>query len=136
MKKTSQRLSVAGAALAVLVGVPTPANAVFVARICNDLQCQGGDDFIVQDNSGSDTIAMSGATSFSTTAFGYTLLVNTSQSKPVVGSATAPELDVTFSATRVGGAGNVFLYASDTDFTLGNGTFAVTLGGTNSGGSG
>ena len=135
MLTTAQRLSLAAATFACALGASAPANAVFVARICNDLACAGGDDIIVQDNAAGDTIAMTGAISFSTSAFGYTLLVNTSQSKPVVGSATAPQLDLTFSATSAGAAGNVFLYASDTDFLTG-GAFALTLGGTNSNGSG
>jgi hypothetical protein len=136
MNKTLRRLSSPAVALGVTLFISSPAQAVFVARICNDLQCTGGDDIIVQDNSAGDSIAMTGAISFTTTAFGYTLLVNTSQSKPVVGGAGAPQLDLTFSATSTAAAGNVFLYASDTDFTLGSGTFALTLGGTNSGGSG
>src|SRR6185369_16100679 len=129
MKKTLQHLAttavVAGALFA-----SAPANAVFVARICNDLQCLGGDDFIIQDNAAGDTIASTGAISFSVSAFGYSLLVNTAQSKPMVGSAGAPQLDLTFSATTNGAAGNVFLYASDTNFTLGSGTFVLNLGGT------
>ena len=110
--------------------------AVFVARICNDLQCTGGDDVIVQDNAAGDSIAMTGAISFSTSAFGYTFVVNTSQSKPMIGSATAPQLDLIVRGdVERRRAGNVFLYASDTDFLTG-GQFTLTLGGTNSGGSG
>ncbi|HEY2187951.1 MAG TPA: PEP-CTERM sorting domain-containing protein, partial [Caldimonas sp.] len=127
---------ITAAALACTLGASAPANAVFVARICNDLMCTGGDDIIVQDNAAGDTIAASGAISFSATAFGYTLLVNTSQSKPMLGSATSPQLDLTFSATSNGSAGNIFLYASDTDFVASGGTIALTIGGTNSGGSG
>ena len=134
MNKTIQRTSIAAAAFACALGASAPANAVFVARICNDLQCAGGDDVIVQDNTALDSIAMTGAISFSTSAFGYTLEVNTSQSKPVVGSATAPQLDLSFVVTGAG-AGSVFLYASDTDFLTG-GQFTLALGGTNSGGSG
>ena len=74
--------------------------------------------------------------SFSTAAFGYSFLVNTSQSKPMLGSAAAPQLDLNFTATSSGTAGNVFLYTSDTGFTLGSGSALLTLGGTNSGGSG
>ena len=132
MNKTLQRLSLAGFALAGLLGVASPAHAVFIARICNDLQCLGGDDVIVTDNLAGDTIGMTGAINFSTTAFGYTLLVNTSQSKPVVGSAAAPQLDLTFAATSAGAAGNLFLNVSDTDF-VGSGAFNFTIGGTNSG---
>lgn len=134
MNKTLQRTSIAAAAFACALGASAPANAVFVARICNDLQCAGGDDLIVQDNSAGDSIAMAGAINFSGSAFGYTLEVNTSQSKPVVGSANAPQLDLSFVVTGAGN-GNVFLYASDTDFLTG-GQFTLTLGGTNSGGSG
>lgn len=136
MNRTLKRSSITAAALACTLGASAPANAVFVARICNDLMCTGGDDIIVQDNAAGDTIAASGAISFSVAAFGYTLLVNTSQSKPMLGSATSPQLDLTFSATSNGSAGNIFLYASDTDFVASGGTIALTLGGTNSGGSG
>ena len=134
MTKIARQALSAVAVAACAMGVSAPANAVFVARICNDLQCLGGDDVIVQDNSGGDSIGMTGAISFATSAFGYTLEVNTSQSKPVIGSATAPQLDLSFVVTGAG-AGNVFLYASDTDFLTG-GQFTLTLGGTNSGGSG
>jgi len=134
MSKTFQRSAIAAAAFVCALGASAPAQAVFIARICNDIQCLDGDDFIVQDNSGGDVAAMTGAISFSASAFGYTILVNTSQSKPVIGSATAPQLDLSFVVTG-SGAGNVFLYASDTDF-LSGGQFALTLGGTNSGGSG
>jgi hypothetical protein len=136
MDKTLARLSIAVSALVCMLAVSLPANAIFVARICNDLGCAGGDDLVIQDNMAGDTIASLGAISFSTAAFGYSLLVNTSQSKPMLGSASAPQLDLTFSATNNGAAGNVFLYASDTDFVLSNATFSLTLGGTNSGGSG
>jgi hypothetical protein len=96
----------------------------------------GGDDLLIADNMPGDTIGMTGAINFATSAFGYTLLVNTSQSKPVLGSATLPQLDLTFSVTSsAASVENVFLYASDTDFT-GAQAFLQTLGGTNSGGSG
>ena len=136
MSKTFQRSSIAAAAFACALGASAPAQAVFIARICNDIQCLDGDDFIVQDNSGGDVAAMTGAISFSASAFGYTILVNTSQSKPVIGSATAPQLDVSYVVTSgASGGANVFLYASDTDF-LTSGQFTLALAGTNSGDDG
>lgn len=137
MNKVTRYALTAAAALACALGVSSPASAAFFATICNDIQCTGGDDFLVQDNGAGDTIGAAGAISFATSAFGYSLLVNTSQSKPMLGSATTPQLDLTFSATSgaVAPAGSVFLYASDTDF-LSGGSFVLTLGGTNSGGSG
>jgi len=124
------------AALACAMGVSAPAHAQFIATICNDIQCTGGDDFSITDNGAGDTVAATGAISFSTAAFGYTFLVNTSQSKPMIGSATAPQLDLSFAATSSGAVGNVFLYASDNGFALGSGSALLTLGGTNSGSSG
>ncbi|MEO7271632.1 MAG: PEP-CTERM sorting domain-containing protein [Vicinamibacterales bacterium] len=137
MKKQFSGILVAALALAGVMGTSTKADAAFFAAICNDVSCAGGDDFIIQDNAAQDTIATVGAINFSTSAFGYSLAVNTSQSKPVIGSASQPQLDLTFSATTATGApgGNIFLYASDTDF-LGAHAFLLTLGGTNSGGSG
>ena len=77
---------------------------------------------------------MTGAISFSTSAFGYTLEVNTSQSKPVIGSATAPHSRPVVRCDRVGRRQRL-PDASDTDFLTG-GQFLLTLGGTNSGSSG
>jgi hypothetical protein len=106
------------------------------AAICNDLACGGGDDILVQDNSSLDTNATLGAIVLSTSAFGYTVLVNTSQSKPVIGAAGDPELDLTFTATTADDVSrSVFLYTSDTDFT-GTQSFTVGLGGTHTNGSG
>ncbi len=132
MKNTGERSLFAAATFSWAIGSSFPAHAVFIATICNDIQCTGGDDITVQDNQAGDSIPMLGALNFTAAAFGYTLLVNTSQSKPMVGSAAAPQLDLTFAATTTGGAGNVFLYVSDTDF-VGSGAFNFTIGGTNSG---
>jgi len=139
MKKTFSGILVAALAFAGVVGTSTKADAAFMAAICNDALCTGGDDVIVTDNGAGDAISGLGAISFSTSAFGYSLVVNTSQSKPVIGSATAPQLDLNFAATTAAGSagGNVFLFASDTGFTgTGSHPFTLSLGGTNSGGSG
>ena len=116
MKRTFSGILVAALAFAGVVGTSTKADAAFMAAICNDALCTGGDDVIVTDNGAGDAISGLGAISFSTSAFGYSLVVNTSQSKPVIGSATAPQLDLNFAATTAAGSagGNVFLFASDT----------------------
>lgn len=135
MNRFVQRSLIVAGTVACALTASAPAHAVMIASICNDLQCQGGDDILVQDNFAGDTIAAVGAINFSTAAFGYSILVNTSQSKPIVGSAAAPQLDLTFAATSAGAAGNVFLYVSDTDFVT-SGAFNLTIGGTNSGSAG
>jgi PEP-CTERM motif len=87
-------------------------------------------------NTASDVIGGLGAASFSTSAFGFELFVNTSQSKPVLGSAASPQLDLTFTATTVdSSAHSAFFYVTDTDF-VGPQSLQLSLGGTNSGGSG
>ena len=65
--------------VALAVTATTPAKANFVAAICNDGACSGGDDFIVADNSLQDTTNVIGAINFTVSDFGYTLLVNISQ---------------------------------------------------------
>jgi len=136
MIKTARQALSAAAVLACAMGVSAPAHAQFFATICNDIQCTGGDDISFQDNAAGDTVAATGAISFSTAAFGYSFLVNTSQSKPMLGSAAEPQLDLSFAATSTGTAGNVFIYTSDTGFTRASGSALLTLGGTNSGASG
>jgi len=136
MNKLARHAVSVGAALTCLLGASTAANAAFFATICDDLACTGGNDVTILDNSAGDTIAATGGISFATSAFGYSLLVNTSQSKPMIGSAAAPQLDLTYTATTNSAtAASVFLYTSDTDFISG-GSFVLGLGGTNSGGSG
>jgi len=136
MTKIARPALTAVAALACAMGLSAPAHAQFFATICNDIQCAGGDDVLVQDNMVGDLVPAAGAISFSTAAFGYSFVVNTSQSKPMIGGAAAPQLDLSFAATSNGAAANVFLNVSDTGYTLANGFAMLTLGGTNSGGSG
>lgn len=137
MKVTFQRASLASAALLCVLGMSSRADGAAIISICNDLACTGGDDFTVQDNSAQDSLGATGLISFSLmNAFGYSVAVNTSQSKPMVGSATAPQLDLAFVATTNNSNTNsIFLYVSDTDF-MNPQTFTMSLGGTNSGGSG
>jgi len=135
MKKTFSGILVAALAFAGVVGTSTKADAALMAAICNDVSCTGGDDFVITDNGAGDTISAVGALNFSVTAFGYNLLVNTSQSKPVIGSATTPQIDLNYAVTGNAGTtgSQVFLYTSDNDF-LGASAhgFTLTLGGTNS----
>lgn len=125
----------AGLAALVAGASSTPASAAMFAAVCNTSNCSGA-NVVVQDNGAGDTIAASGAINFSIAAFGYSLVVNTSQSKPMIGSATAPQLDLTFSATSGGSVMDpIYLFVSDTDFVT-SGNFLLSLAETSSGGSG
>jgi len=121
-------------ALVALVGAITAystskAEAAFVAAICNDAACDGVGDIIVADNTAGDTLAGAGAINISGSVGGLTVVVNTSQSKPLIGSAAAPQLDLTYTVT---GTGTVWLYTSDTDFT-GTGTGTGNIDGNSTG---
>jgi hypothetical protein len=130
MRRKLSVFAIAMLTVAVVLGASSRADAAFIAYICDDAACTGGGDVIVQDNQLGDSIAAPGAISFSGTVGGLTLVVNTSFSKPLIGSTTSPELDITYSAI---GSGTAYLYASDTDFTGDGGTVTATVGGTGPG---
>lgn len=115
------------------------AHATLIATLCDTITCTGGTSISVPDNTSLDAIGTVGTISFNVAAFGYSLVVNTSQSKPIIGSATSPQLDLTFSATTPASADTIFLYVSDTDFVdqgLLPESSLLSLAGTNSGASG
>ena len=131
------KLSAVSAAALILVamGSGDAARAAFVAAICNDAACSGGNDIIVTDNSPSDLAPSPGViTSFPLGgAFGFSIVLNFAQSKPAIGSASVPHLDLNFAVT--GGSGTIFLYASDTGFTTPPTGYALNIGGTSSSGN-
>lgn len=116
-------------AIAASMGYASPASAAMIAAVCQDLTCSNS-PVIITDNQAGDTIPGTGAINFSVAAFGYSLVVNTSQSKPVIGSSSLPQLDLTFTAT---GVGTIFLYMADTDFINAQ-SFLLSLAETSSGG--
>ena len=131
-------------ALIALVGAVTvfstsKAEAAFVAYICNDAACAGGDDISVQDNNvasqngGVDSVATLGFIQLTAVNFaGYSVTVNQSQSKPFL--ADGMDLNYSVSTGAGAGGGNIWLYASDTGFT-GTGAVAGLLMGTSDNGS-
>jgi hypothetical protein len=105
------------------------AEAVFVASLCNDAVCAGAGDIIVADQGVGDTNPVVGVIVAQGVVGGLTTSVNIAQSKPVLGSAGAPEMDLGFVAT---GIGEVWLFASDTGFT-GITPFRLQVGGVSTG---
>jgi PEP-CTERM motif len=131
---TTSRLVIAFAAAGAAFISAAPAKASLVAAICDNSLCSGGSAhaILVQDNGAGDTSPLVGAIDTTMSAFGFTFVLDAAQSKPVLGSATAPQLDLTFAAT---GTGSIFLFASDTGFVTG-GPYLLAIGGSNSNGSG
>lgn len=112
----------------------TRSEAAFYAAICNDAACTGGGDTIVQDNQLGDSLGSLGRISITAdNVGGLDVVTNISKSKPVLGTANEPQMDLSFTAD---GAGTAWIYASDTDFLGGkflNGLLDGNCSGTNNG---
>ena len=133
-KLTVWRLLFGTAMFVVTVSTASRADAAFISYICDDAACAGGNDVIVTDQGPGDNFpgsAMVGQINAGAVSFnGFTIVTNVAQSKSLIGSASAPQLDLTFSAvTNDNLSHTIFLYASDTGFT-GLSPFSLTLGGT------
>ncbi len=120
-----------------IIGAASNANAALITYICDDSLCVGGNDTIVTDQGAGDNFPGSGlmgqVNSGVLNFAGFTIATNIGQSKPLVGSAAAPELDLTFSAvTSDSLTRTLFLFVSDTGFT-GSGTRSFSIGGTQTG---
>lgn len=127
------RASAVGAA--VLVFVAATATAAFKLRISAD----GGVTFPVQVTDGGVGDLSAGANGviiWSGAVGGFNVVVNVAQSKPAVGSASNPVLDLNVTATTAGGAGGtLWMETTDTSFTGGGGGLVATAGGTQPGGA-
>jgi len=93
------------------------AEAAFIAYICNDADCTGGGEVIVTDNAAGDNSPAVGSINLSGAVVnGVTVILHGAVTKPILGSATAPSMDLTYQLSGAG-TGPVWLYMSDTDFT-------------------
>jgi hypothetical protein len=110
-----RRSSAALAVVLLVAGFASRAEASFIAYICNDASCAGGGDVIVTDDLAGDLLGSTAGVILATGSVGgLTIEINTSQSKPLLGSAASPQMDLSFVAT---GIGEAWFYASDTGFT-------------------
>ena len=117
-------------AMAFAVMTPMKAEAAFIAWICDDVLCVGGGDVIVTDGGAGDASPVAGSiVAVGVGVGGFSVTVNNSTSKPAIAQ---PSMDLNFSAT---GSGHVWLYASDTDFTVVSPLFGLLDGNSSSSGS-
>ena len=88
---------------------------------------------IIVDNQTGDVLNTTlGAVEYSGPWNGFTITVDTGETKPIIGTATDPQLDLNFTVTSPG-AGSLWIYFSETGFTA-NGTLFDSIGGTVAGG--
>lgn len=88
---------------------------------------------VITDNGAGDTSALVGHVNYGNGSFfGWNILVSSGVTKPIVGSATSPMLDLNWQATRGAGASaTLSISFSDNDFNLVSPrNFEVSTGGT------
>jgi hypothetical protein len=129
-------------AVAVLLCTSSQAHAVFQVRLTS-----GGTTIVITDNNtvasdggGGDIgagTAITGLITFSRTVGDYLVVGSMAESKPVLGSASNPTMDLSFQATRTNAllpvttTNTVVIEGSDTGFTAGTPVVIVgTVGGT------
>jgi hypothetical protein len=120
-RKVFKLLATLGLAAAVLlIGSSTRAEAAFIVAVCDDAACTGGGDVFVADESGADSASgIFGVINFNGgLVAGWEVTISTSQTKPAAGSASEPVINLAYSLNNLTGtAGDIWLYAGDTDFT-------------------
>ena len=133
MKRITSGLAVAAMALAFVGVSSTRADAAFSLAFCSVQYCQSGTSLFVFDNQSGDLNPADGRiTAFEGGVGGFGAFdVESALSQPRDGVAGDALLDITYQAT---GAGDVWLYATDSDFT-GTGSATIQNNGNNSGGT-
>lgn len=127
MKKLLIKTLTGVAIAASVLGYSTRASAVPTMTIDN-----GIDPIItIVDNGSGDSSSLDGVVHFNGTLGQWSLVVTVGQTKPFLGSASAPHMDLGYVVTSTG-AGTITIRWSDTDFTS-SGGFAAEIGGTTAG---
>ena len=116
---------------ALLFGVLGNAYAIPMLR----LTTSAGGDVTVKDGDVTDQMAANGVVLFNGSLAGWAINITTGLSKPAVGSATAPLLDLNSVNLSSSSTGSIDIWLTDTDFTALPSATAVlaAIGGTTSG---
>lgn len=126
--KTSFLAKIGISVAALTVAAALPSYASFTMTVNDGV----GGPTTITDNGAGDLNAGVGAITFLSSDAKWSINVDTGTSKPLIGSATDPQLDLNFIATSVG-AGTLTITITDTGFgPLGASTFLshLSLGGT------
>jgi len=91
----------------------------------------GASTIVVQDNGVGDTSSALGDIQWNGSINGWTIVVTTGDSKPILGSAASPQMDLSVTSATPG-AGALTVEFTDTGFT-GNGAIINTTNGGNNG---
>jgi len=120
------------ATLAVFLGFCSPAQAAFALKLTSS----GGATVTITDGGGGDDNGAAGAITFIGGVGGYTINVTTSLSKPILGSAASPHMDLNYITVKTtSGAETLTIEATDKDFVTSPISLVNAYGGTNNGNS-
>ena len=120
---------------AVTLGVALALAATSVSQALPTIRITDGITTItVQDNIGADGSPQAGFVQYTAPAgtfAGWSVILSAGTTKPIIGSATKPELDLNWSITRTAGAGtgSLTVYFSENGFNLASATAAQTASG-------
>ena len=129
MRKNLLKLGAVASAL--LLGGYSIANAVPTLTISDGILA---DTITIVDQSGADQSSILGEVSWFGTIGGWTLNFDTGDTKPNSGSATVPDMSLSFAAKTPGtGTGQLTITWSDTGFGPSSGGFIASIGGTTTG---
>jgi hypothetical protein len=117
---------------AAVLGAPARARATFEMHLHS---AATGADVVITDNGAGDLNPALGVITFSGAVGNFAINVNTGESKPVLGSATAPQMDLNFLATKLVGspADTLTVEISDQGFLTSPLSVGGQVGGTFSG---
>lgn len=127
LRNRKRLVKVGGITVAVLIFGMTTAIAAFKIQASD-----GSTTVTIADNAAGDSDGLLGSINWTGDVGIWHVTVQAAQSKPILGSANSPELDMTVSATarNAGALTNLTLMATDTGFTGGGGGLDASTGGT------
>jgi hypothetical protein len=129
LKKRLKTMIGATFAVAGLFAVTSTAQATLSLRVIDGATTIA----TINDGGAGDLNPLTGAVTYIGSFGAATTNIDSGLSKPIIGSAALPALDVTYTVSG-GASAPIYLYASDTGFTGGTG-FNMHIGGTQSSGS-
>jgi hypothetical protein len=114
---------------ATLFWTPTTAQATFQMQLISST----AGTLTITDNGANDSSPIAGVILFSGTWGAYNIQVDTGESKPVLGSAASPDVDLSYSVNRTtaGAAETLTIKVSDMGFTTSPEPLNLMYGGTN-----
>lgn len=127
--RTFFKLTLATVVAAVVLAMPTQANAAFVMKLTSS----SAGVKTITDGGGDDSAGAAGQITFLGGWGAFSIQVDTGLTKPILGTAANPAMDLNYVVVRTGGTTleTLTIEISDTDYTRSPTKARVNFGGTN-----